>query len=465
MIEQRGVVDESSPSKDIALEDSLPGNGMVMQNASVGETKARKQVVVEVPNIKDIIRREMAVTGKRAEKRVTEADQKRKEGTQARNGKPQQAKASESATGSSDNGNRLRQEKEKAEQEVVPNFREQFKEVRTTPIPAIPSSPAKPPYVADKRSTSTQKSEMKANALSKKDLASMPVQKLAEMVERGEVTMSLKDLQDVCPKLMTTLNRRYKNRRVRVTPKRPGRDEQNQALATLDNYQDRAGYVNIDDLYAGDLERCLMVEENGVPAGTIVHQDIVECFEMDVPPHDREHITLVANVSEGLRCVFPIINGMAEQVECIVDSGSQIISMNKDVATRLKLSWSPDTTINMQSANGELAPTKGVVRNVPFRFGEVTVFLQVHVVDGAPYQVLMGRPFDTLSKSIVTNFEDGMQEMTITCPNTGKRAIVATYPRGTRFRTQADVERDTHPPPISVPKSEMGNVNFTPSKI
>ena len=72
----------------------------------------------------------------------------------------------------------------------------------------------------------------------------------------------------------------------------------------------------------------------------------------------------------------------------------------------------------------------GLAKNVPFALGPVTVYLQVHIIRDPAYQVLLGRPFDTLTESNVQNFVDGMQTITITDPNSGKRCTIPTYERG-----------------------------------
>ncbi|THU76012.1 hypothetical protein K435DRAFT_705864, partial [Dendrothele bispora CBS 962.96] len=143
-----------------------------------------------------------------------------------------------------------------------------------------------------------------------------------------------------------------------------------------------------------------------------------------------EKIIIVASQTEGLRSVFPKINGKPEEIEVVLDSGSQIVSMSSSVASSLNLHWDPTRVIHMQSANGQLQPTKGLIRNVPFEFGGLTIYLQCHVIEKPPYQVLLGRPFDTLTESTIKNFPDGEQEVTITCPNTGNKMTVSTFPRG-----------------------------------
>jgi len=90
-----------------------------------------------------------------------------------------------------------------------------------------------------------------------------------------------------------------------------------------------------------------------------------------------------------LRVVPAVINGIGEE-EMLLDSGSQIVSMTKKVAATNKVSWNPSLSIQMQSANGSLFRTCRLARNIPFTLGGVIVLLQVHVMDVAPYTVLLG---------------------------------------------------------------------------
>jgi len=98
-----------------------------------------------------------------------------------------------------------------------------------------------------------------------------------------------------------------------------------------------------------------------------------------------------------LRVVPAIVNGIGEE-EVLLDSGSQIISMTKKVAAASKVTWDPNLSIQMQSANGSLFRTCGLARNVPFTLGGVTVLLQVHIMEETPYTVLMGVLLTLLQK-------------------------------------------------------------------
>ena len=93
---------------------------------------------------------------------------------------------------------------------------------------------------------------------------------------------------------------------------------------------------------------------------------------------------------------------MAEE-EALLDSRSQIVSMTREVAAANKITWDLSLSIQLQSANGSLSRTCGLAKNVPFTLGDVTVLLQAHVMDVALYKILLGRPFDTITESTITN--------------------------------------------------------------
>ena len=117
-------------------------------------------------------------------------------------------------------------------------------------------------------------------------------------------------------------------------------------------------------------------------------------------------------------------------MESLLDGGSQIVSMSQAVAVKLEVPWDPDTTVQMQSANRTLEQTLDLVKNVPFLFGHITVYLQVHVIERPAYKVLLGRPFDTITESEVKNAKDGGQSLMLTNPNTSKRCVMHMHECG-----------------------------------
>ncbi len=138
---------------------------------------------------------------------------------------------------------------------------------------------------------------------------------------------------------------------------------------------------------------------------------------------------VVAKASEPLRAIYAKINHIGQE-ECLLDSGSMITSMSKEVAVQLGLTWDPSITINMESASNHLERTLGLARNVCLSTGGIDLFLQIHILENPPYRVLLGRPFDAFTTSVVRTKIDGTSDIVLTDPNTKRIAVVPTYERG-----------------------------------
>ena len=104
--------------------------------------------------------------------------------------------------------------------------------------------------------------------------------------------------------------------------------------------------------------------------------------------------------------------------------------MSEDVCMDLALIYDPSIILNMQSANGEVDKSLGLARNVPMRIGNITLYVQIHIIRSPAYDILLGRPFNILTESVVRNFANEDQTITIFDPNSGSRATVPTTPRG-----------------------------------
>ena len=170
-------------------------------------------------------------------------------------------------------------------------------------------------------------------------------------------------------------------------------------------------------------------DDSDLPKGSIVMHDVVVQYLESLAPGEEPKQIFVANPSESLRCIFPMINACIT-AEALTDTGSQIVSMSEKKGVEACLSWDPDVVVYMLSANKGIVKSLGLAKNVPFLFGEITVYLQVHIIRDPAYDVLLGRPFDTLTQSEIKNDKDGGATITIHDPNTHKRSIIPTYARG-----------------------------------
>ena len=55
--------------------------------------------------------------------------------------------------------------------------------------------------------------------------------------------------------------------------------------------------------------------------------------------------------------------------------------------------------------------------------------MQVHVIRDPAYDVLLGRPFDVLTESVIRNYRNEAQTITICDPNTSRTVTIPTIPR------------------------------------
>ncbi|KAJ8582519.1 hypothetical protein M405DRAFT_750128 [Rhizopogon salebrosus TDB-379] len=157
--------------------------------------------------------------------------------------------------------------------------------------------------------------------------------------------------------------------------------------------------------------------------------DAIEWYTKE-HPEDKD-VLRVGKESGALRAIWLVIANR-EEVECIIDPGSQIVAMSEAVSRRLSLSYDPSVTLHMQSANGDIDRSLGLSRNVPFRIGNLTFYLQVHVIRNPAYDVLLGRPFDVLLESTVVNYPNEDQTITLHEPGMGRPLAVPTIGRGHR---------------------------------
>jgi hypothetical protein len=133
---------------------------------------------------------------------------------------------------------------------------------------------------------------------------------------------------------------------------------------------------------------CEVLEEDreGMRKGDVIISNPVSQY---LATCKEPKIAIVARESQGLRAIYPSINGVGK-VESLLDSGSQIISMAKSIAQKLEITWDAAVMINMESANRSIERTLGLAKNVPFACGSITVYLQIHILSSPAYKVLLG---------------------------------------------------------------------------
>ncbi|KAF8869675.1 hypothetical protein BD779DRAFT_1456855 [Infundibulicybe gibba] len=173
------------------------------------------------------------------------------------------------------------------------------------------------------------------------------------------------------------------------------------------------------------------------PPNSLVIEDTYDTFISAHGTFGHEAFLRVAKESHPLRSIRPIVDNQVE-IEAIIDPGSQIIAMSEEVCHRLGLQIDPTVQLDMQSANGTVDKSLGLARNVSIRLGNITLYVQMHIIRKPAYDILLGRPFDVLTESVVQNHANENQTLTIRDPNTGATATIPTIPRGQRVNTTSE---------------------------
>ncbi|KAF8810507.1 hypothetical protein BYT27DRAFT_7220648 [Phlegmacium glaucopus] len=130
---------------------------------------------------------------------------------------------------------------------------------------------------------------------------------------------------------------------------------------------------------------------------------------------------------EELRAVDAIIEGC--EVEATIDDGSQILSIREDIWHKTGLPLRADITIVMESANLTKDKTMGLIKNLKLTIGGYDFYVQAQVVKDAPYEVLLGRPFFTLTQASHQHYSNGDSRLTVLDPNTQELITIPTRPQ------------------------------------
>ncbi|KAI8973170.1 hypothetical protein BD414DRAFT_510245 [Trametes punicea] len=148
----------------------------------------------------------------------------------------------------------------------------------------------------------------------------------------------------------------------------------------------------------------------------VIHkvEEVADQFFFMVVP-DPYELTVVRESHTLRSIVGPVDN--KEYIEAIVDLGCQVTAMSENICHALTLAYDPtDKSLSL-------------ICNVPFAVVDIVLYLQIYVIRKTVYDMLLGRPFNILTRSIVKNCENEEQTITICCPNTGQLATVPTIAR------------------------------------
>lgn len=125
--------------------------------------------------------------------------------------------------------------------------------------------------------------------------------------------------------------------------------------------------------------------------------------------------------------------------EAVMDEGSQIIAIRKDLWESLGLAVRCDHQVTMESANSSLNTSVGLLQDLKFTIGGYDFYLQVQVIENAPYEILLGLPFHVLTELETKFYNDGSSHITLKDPNTGALIRVPTKKRKRDMEREAEL--------------------------
>jgi hypothetical protein len=145
----------------------------------------------------------------------------------------------------------------------------------------------------------------------------------------------------------------------------------------------------------------------------------------------------VGHDSIPLCSIFLLVEGKL-MVECILDSGCQIVAMNNVIWEKLGNNLQVERALKMEAANSTITETHGHLCNVHFTFNDIDIYLQVQVMPNTPYDILLSCLFYTLMECITQDFTNGNQHLTVTDPNTRQCVTILTRERKRHQRPDPD---------------------------
>lgn len=214
------------------------------------------------------------------------------------------------------------------------------------------------------------------------------IQKVLQQAMEGTVTLTNKELFSIAPEV-------WKQAKDQLTAHCIPTSSANTFASAEDEHEDNDNY----------------------PPTVLNHEQI---------PSPATHV--VANSIEDLRTIPLELDGKMT-VNAILDEGSQIITLRQDIWQKIGAPLFSAEAMIMESANASRESTLRLLCDLPVQIGQGVFYLQVQVVRNAPYEMLLGRPFLTLTEASTQHCANGDSQITLIDPNTRLTFTIPTRPR------------------------------------
>ena len=170
------------------------------------------------------------------------------------------------------------------------------------------------------------------------------------------------------------------------------------------------------------------------PPMAIIIEDPYEVYLCTALEDCSPNCLMVTKESSTLPTILPLINHN-QYIKSVLDPSSQVITMSEAACHALALIYDPHIHLHMQLANREVDKTLGLTCNMPILIRDIMLYIQFHIVRNPMYNILLGRPFNILVESIIQNYSNEDQMITIHDPNSRRIMTVPTFLSGTHLHT------------------------------
>ena len=148
-----------------------------------------------------------------------------------------------------------------------------------------------------------------------------------------------------------------------------------------------------------------------------------------------------------LREVDVLVNDQTV-VSGVVDPGSQIVAIRKDLVDDIAAPVNTGICIEMEGANGAINSTLGCVEYLTLQIGDIPFKIHAHVVEHAPFQLLLRRPVQRVLLSSLDEHPDGRVDIIARDPrDRSRRVIIPSRERRTHVGFVRTLAYEAVPPP------------------
>ena len=123
--------------------------------------------------------------------------------------------------------------------------------------------------------------------------------------------------------------------------------------------------------------------------GAIIIEDPYEVY-LRTALEDRGSDCLTVTKESSALCTILLLINHNQYVKSVLDPSSQVITMSEAACHALALIYDCCIHLCMQSANHEVDETLGLACNVPILVGDITLYVQFHIIHNPAYDVLLG---------------------------------------------------------------------------